>query len=287
MPLPLIPILGALATGAMSLWNNKQERDTALENTNRVNAGNMRLAEYQFDRNVDMWNLQNQYNNPQAQMERLKNAGLNPNLVYGSGTVTGNTTSNYPQYQKPEYVSNLRALQLPLMISQFQNMEMKQAQIDLLQEQKQATRQETINKGITSNILQHDQVIRGLQSRLFGESFNYQLSAKKLGNDLLSAKIGESQSSTALKKQGIDIGNLKMGNLKQELKNLKATENLIRQNIQKSAQESKWMFQRNQDRQEGIYDNDPWYVKMLKGIFSGNKSQKGLLNSIEDIYLPY
>lgn len=39
------------------------------------------------------WTLANDYNHPIQQMERLKAAGLNPNLVYGSGSVTGNTTS--------------------------------------------------------------------------------------------------------------------------------------------------------------------------------------------------
>ena len=34
----------------------------------------------------DMWNAQNAYNTPAAQMKRLKEAGLNPMLVYGSGS---------------------------------------------------------------------------------------------------------------------------------------------------------------------------------------------------------
>ena len=34
----------------------------------------------------DMWNAQNAYNTPVAQMKRLKEAGLNPMLVYGSGS---------------------------------------------------------------------------------------------------------------------------------------------------------------------------------------------------------
>lgn len=38
--------------------------------------------------NVDMWNRQNAYNDPSAQMARLRAAGLNPNLVYGSGATT-------------------------------------------------------------------------------------------------------------------------------------------------------------------------------------------------------
>lgn len=42
---------------------------------------------------MQSWNLANDYNHPIQQMERLRAAGLNPNLVYGSGSVTGNTTS--------------------------------------------------------------------------------------------------------------------------------------------------------------------------------------------------
>lgn len=42
---------------------------------------------------MQSWNLMNDYNHPVQQMERLKLAGLNPNLVYGSGSVAGNTTS--------------------------------------------------------------------------------------------------------------------------------------------------------------------------------------------------
>lgn len=35
------------------------------------------------DWNLDMWNRQNEYNSPRAQVQRLIDAGLNPNLAYG------------------------------------------------------------------------------------------------------------------------------------------------------------------------------------------------------------
>lgn len=50
-----------------------------------------------FQHDVDMWNRQNAYNTPSAQMERLQAAGLNPNLVYGNGGAT-NTATNAPTY---------------------------------------------------------------------------------------------------------------------------------------------------------------------------------------------
>lgn len=61
-------------------------------------------AKKAFERNLYMWNLNNQYNDPSSQMQRLKAAGLNPNLVYGSGSVVGNTSnSGYGDYSYNVY----------------------------------------------------------------------------------------------------------------------------------------------------------------------------------------
>lgn len=48
-----------------------------------------------FELNKQMFDYQNAYNTPKAQMQRLKDAGLNPALMYGQGT-TGNA-QGYPQ----------------------------------------------------------------------------------------------------------------------------------------------------------------------------------------------
>lgn len=52
-----------------------------------------KLMELQYQQNLDLWNKQNEYNSPTAQMHRLQAAGLNPNLVYGS-SVAGNSSNN-------------------------------------------------------------------------------------------------------------------------------------------------------------------------------------------------
>lgn len=61
------------------------------------NRANKKLTQYSFNKNLDMWKMQNEYNAPKAQMQRLQEAGLNPNLMYGKGTV-GNAQT-MPQYQ--------------------------------------------------------------------------------------------------------------------------------------------------------------------------------------------
>lgn len=58
------------------------------------------LAELQNQFNIDMWNRNNEYNTPQAQMKRFSEAGLNPNLIYGMGS-PGNSSSP-PQKVVPQ-----------------------------------------------------------------------------------------------------------------------------------------------------------------------------------------
>lgn len=62
-----------------------------------ANRSNKKLAQHTFNKNVEMWKMQNKYNDPKNQMARLTSAGLNPNLMYGKGT-PGNAQT-MPQYQ--------------------------------------------------------------------------------------------------------------------------------------------------------------------------------------------
>lgn len=60
----------------------------------------------QFDQTVKLWNMNNEYNKPINQIARLKEAGLNPNLMYNnSSSAVGNSTApaapSAPNYQSP------------------------------------------------------------------------------------------------------------------------------------------------------------------------------------------
>lgn len=50
------------------------------------------MAKYQNKLAIQNWQMQNEYNSPKNQMARFAEAGLNPNLIYGSGN-PGNASS--------------------------------------------------------------------------------------------------------------------------------------------------------------------------------------------------
>lgn len=58
-----------------------------------INKTNKEIADRNNQWNLDMWNRQNEYNSPSAQIDRYKQAGLNPALIYGNSGSAGNATS--------------------------------------------------------------------------------------------------------------------------------------------------------------------------------------------------
>lgn len=80
----LFDIGGAAIGAAANLWA-----------VNETNEANERLQHQQNQHNLEMWRLNNEYNSPVQQMERLKRAGLNPDMMYsqGQGNAVGNSSS--------------------------------------------------------------------------------------------------------------------------------------------------------------------------------------------------
>ena len=72
--------------GAAQQNNNVNKSLYAQSQENEKNRQyNWLLAKQQNEWNIQQWERANEYNNPLNQMNRLKQAGLNPNLVYGNG----------------------------------------------------------------------------------------------------------------------------------------------------------------------------------------------------------
>lgn len=78
------------------------------------------------------WAMQNEYNSPQAQMERLRNANLNPNLVYGNGSVVANSQSMPRQASGQSYGHQPTNFNFQQGLEAFTDARIKQAQYDNL-----------------------------------------------------------------------------------------------------------------------------------------------------------
>lgn len=88
-------------------WNDLVGRNQQREQ----NEWNRQQALEQYQREVQMWNMQNEYNSPISQMERYQAAGLNPNLIYSSGNASAGNASGYPSYQPAQGVGRPSGLE--------------------------------------------------------------------------------------------------------------------------------------------------------------------------------
>lgn len=180
--MPLNPaIIAGIIQGGTGLINNLLNRRQSNKNTSSTHAQNLELAEYQYSQNLEQWNRQNEYNTPEAQMKRYKAAGLNENLIYGQGS-SGNAQQS-PQYVAPklDFSKNL-PVQLPEMLSNFQNFSMKDAQIKNIEAN-------TKTQGLTSELKQIEVLIKGAKG--------------KDGQQLLGLKKVLIQLATAQSKQDL------------------------------------------------------------------------------------
>lgn len=132
----MVPLVAAAGSAAIDLAGNWIGQEASLKK-------NKELMDYQYDKDVEMWEKANAYNDPSQQMARLKNAGLNPNLVYGNGSVVGNTSTATPSYKAPTADYTIPKVGMMEKYNQIrQNEEFQQTQ-DALQQQYQASTDKT------------------------------------------------------------------------------------------------------------------------------------------------
>lgn len=127
------------------------------------------------------WEMANSYNSPEAQMARLKQAGLNPNLVYGNGAVAqgGEVRSTQsPSWNPKSPEMNTEGLGM------MYDLQMRNAQISNLEKQREVMDQEKMLKAAqTFSTLQTGKETEfdvGMKNRLAETSYEHAL--EKLSN---------------------------------------------------------------------------------------------------------
>lgn len=142
--MPLDPAIGgALINTAADIGGGFISRAHQRKQLRRQLKAQRKSADTQWGREQEAWRMNNQYNSPQQQMERLKAAGLNPNMIYGASAPSGASGSqpSAPRQEVADHQS-VKPFKIPDGIGTYLDIMMKKATIKNIEA-------DTVAKGTT------------------------------------------------------------------------------------------------------------------------------------------
>lgn len=222
--------IGNFVTG---IFGNKKRRQQSKE-------------DYELQRQDALadWNRQNAYDHPTQQMQRLKEAGLNPHLVYGNGAV-GNTSGQVNNVKKDTPNTETPQINTDSMYN-YIDLEAKNAQIDILKKQSDLLDQEIIYKAVSTNNVAQD---------IYGKQFDFGVK-----NQLRDTTIAFSKEN--LRKLQLEMGlSVNQDKRAQNLTNAQIQQ--IRSNIKSQGYDIEFKRLENILQQAGIYKTDPIFMRIL------------------------
>lgn len=127
----------AIFNTAMASMDNAVNVSAAASMNKKTRKWNEGMYERQRQDAKSDWEMQNEYNHPSSQMARLREAGLNPNLVYGKGAdnTASMVRSSSPGQWSPKAPVSQQGQVLSQGLMSYYDLKMKQAQIDNLRVQ--------------------------------------------------------------------------------------------------------------------------------------------------------
>lgn len=201
--------LPAAIMATAGLVQSMVQRRNDKKNIERQQAANSALSAQEFNQNQKAISEMNKYNDPSSQMMRLQGAGLNPNLIYGSGASGASGSQGAPaRYQGRETDMSLSAPNfsavgnIPEMISQYQNFQLTQAQIDQTKANTAKIQEQTITEPVA-------RALKDLLRRK-GDTEIQKIMA------LLPYQASAAESQAARQKIGIGLDAQKLSNLRQD-----------------------------------------------------------------------
>lgn len=263
-PVTLSAIIGGAQVGSgvfgalMQSGQNRKSREWSED-----------MYKLQYNDAIKFWNMQNTYNSPENQIKRMRDAGLNPRLMYGSGSTGGGTAGsiqapapNRPEFNAPSLVD--ASAGVVNMLNSIYDLRMKKEQIDIMRTEndlkvKQAMLidAQVIGAGVSNQIANKqlsymdENRIRDLQykdlvNKKLGDEITYMVSQEernkmsfntsmeKAVEELIGIRISNARSEWEKK---ILVQTLK--NLKQDYKLKKLDETL--QEVGMTSRDSEWI----------------------------------------------
>jgi hypothetical protein len=215
--------------------------------------------------NSAQWDKQNQYNAPSKQMERLKEAGLNPNLIYGSSpsNAAGNADSMTPRNPTDFDIKFDNRAQSQLAYADIQ---VKNATTDNLAEQNKVLIQDQALKAA-----QIAQIVAGTsktkqETRHASQLFRTSLDAAKENlTGIRLNNVGKSIQNDINEIQRYVQDNTKAQQIAKALYEARmAKANLTGKQLENAISQIEYNLQRT----TGLDKNTPWYVRLIGRHFS-------------------
>ncbi len=207
------PVGSVVGSVAGSLLGNKSQQN--------ANKANMELAKYKYEKDLEMWNRQNDYNTPSAQMMRYAQAGINPNLVVSQGN-SGNS-GGMPDFAQPEMKAYTGWNDLGMsdfssqILQKYQLDNMRQqtaSNIHLQETQANKNNADAVNIGLKSKTEYWNAVIRAKEAGLLDE-YGAKKAAREL--DLLDAQTDSTRQNIEESKSRQSVNEAKIPQIQQEI----------------------------------------------------------------------
>lgn len=221
----LIGVGGGILNTLGGLFGNKQQQNINAQTYERMRKDS--LAD---------WNMMNEYNSPKMQMQRFKEAGLNPNLIYGqSFNAPPVRSSDFKpaDYAAPRIGSEITgALQTYYQVQtqeqQLQNMKLQAA---LLDAQKTKTESETDWKKLQTDFFQRTEPYR--EELLSSQGQLLQASKEKTREQLVQIRESIKEIQPRINKMisETNLNYTKQEQAKQIISNLITTQRLLNKKI--------------------------------------------------------
>lgn len=193
-------LIGGLANIAGGLFGNRSRK---------------REAQRQREWSESMWNRQNAYNTPSMQMKRLKEAGLNPALMYGQGT-TGNAEKALPYQQA----------QMESVGANFAQATAAGAQASIANSQAKLNNANATYQGIAG-------AVKAGEYQIAKEMSRYQMDYFRADTELKGVQAINTQVDTILKDTQVDLNLEQKEQIKATTKKITEDTNLVKTIIEK------------------------------------------------------
>ncbi len=194
MPIPLALAAAGITAGA-NLLGNVFNTSSISKTNQRQQDFNLQMYERQRADALADWEKQNQYNSPSQQMQRFKEAGLNPNLIYGQ--MTNSPVIRSTDVKTPDFVApRLDTSGIGNALMTYYDIKQKDASIKQQEQATELLKQQTKGKELENQNLQDSSPYlleeRFQRSRLTGQQVNNIMEDvynKQLMNPLLRDKV--------------------------------------------------------------------------------------------------